>query len=129
MSLTENMVLESLKKLIDPNTDKNLVDTKSVKSIDIVDDKPNLKICLGYPAKNFAETLNHMIIDRLSNVPISKLVTKFLVTSFLLKVGITTASFFIVMSFLSYFVAVSIQKKINKYQKKIRVNHSSAISI
>ena len=67
MSLTENMVLESLKKLIDPNTDKNLVETKSVKSIDIVDDKPNLKICLGYPAKNFAETLNHMIIDRLSS--------------------------------------------------------------
>ena len=33
MSLTENMVLESLKKLIDPNTDKNLVETKSVKSL------------------------------------------------------------------------------------------------
>ena len=65
MSLTESTVNESLKKLIDPNTEKSLIDTKSVESIDIVDDKPNLKICLGYPAKNFAETLNHMIIDRL----------------------------------------------------------------
>ena len=65
MSLTESMVNESLKKLIDPNTEKSLVDTKSIESIDIVDEKPNLKICLGYPAKNYAETLNHMIIDKL----------------------------------------------------------------
>jgi len=65
MSLAESVVNESLKKLIDPNTEKSLIDTKSVESIDIVDDKPNIKICLGYPAKNFAETLNHMIIDRL----------------------------------------------------------------
>ena len=46
MSLTESMVNESLKKLIDPNTEKSLVDTKSIESIDIVDEKPNLKICL-----------------------------------------------------------------------------------
>ena len=67
MSLTESMVVESLKKLTDPNTGKSLVDTKSVESIDLVDNKANLKICLGYPAKNYAETLNHMIIDRLSS--------------------------------------------------------------
>jgi ATP-binding protein involved in chromosome partitioning len=67
MSLTESMVVESLKKLIDPNTNKSLVDTKSIKSINIVDNKPNLDICLGYPAKNYAETLNHMIIDRLTS--------------------------------------------------------------
>ena len=67
MSLTESMVVESLKKLTDPNTGKSLVDTKSVESIDLADNKANLKICLGYPAKNYAETLNHMIIDRLSS--------------------------------------------------------------
>ena len=55
MSLTESTVNESLKKLIDPNTEKSLIDTKSVESIDIVDDKPNLKICLGYPAKNLRD--------------------------------------------------------------------------
>ena len=48
MSLTESMVNESLKKLIDPNTEKSLVDTKSIESIDIVDEKPNLKICLFF---------------------------------------------------------------------------------
>ena len=67
MSLTEEMVVESLKKLIDLNTDKNLIETKSVKSIEIVDSKVNLEICLGYPAKNYAETLNHMILDRLTS--------------------------------------------------------------
>ena len=65
MSLTEGMVVESLKKLIDGNTGKSLVETKSVESIDIVDEKPNLKICLGYPAKNYAETLNNMITKQL----------------------------------------------------------------
>ena len=65
MSLTESMVVESLKKLIDPNTRKNLVETKCIESVDLVDDKPNLKICLGYPAKNFAKTLNNLIIDHL----------------------------------------------------------------
>ena len=67
MLVTESMVVESLNKLIDLNTGKSLVETKSVESIDIVDNKANLKICLGYPAKNYAETLNHMIIDRLTS--------------------------------------------------------------
>ncbi len=61
MSLTEGMVVESLKKLIDGNTGKSLVETKSVESIDIMDEKPNLKICLGYPAKNYAETLRDLL--------------------------------------------------------------------
>ena len=71
MSLTEAMVIESLKGLIDPNTGKNLVETKSVGSIEIVDNKPNLKIVLGYPAKNFASDLNEMIIKQLSSNEIS----------------------------------------------------------
>ena len=71
MSLTEAMVIESLKGLIDPNTGKNLVETKSVDSIEIVDNKPNLKIVLGYPAKSFASNLNEMIIKQLSSNEIS----------------------------------------------------------
>ena len=67
MSLSKDMVVESLKKLIDLNTGKSLVDTKSVESVNIVDNKANITICLGYPAKNYAETLNHMIIDRLTS--------------------------------------------------------------
>ena len=37
MLLTESMVVESLNKLIDLNTGKSLVETKSVESIDIVE--------------------------------------------------------------------------------------------
>ena len=42
MSLTESMVVESLKKLIDPNTDKSLVDTKSIKSINFLTSQRHL---------------------------------------------------------------------------------------
>ena len=48
MSLTEEMVVESLKGMIDPNTGKNLIETKCVKSIKIEDEKPNIKILLAY---------------------------------------------------------------------------------
>ena len=71
MSLTEAMVIESLKGFIDPNTGKNLVETKSIGSIEIVDNMPNIKIVLGYPAKNFAKNLNEMIIKQLSSSDIS----------------------------------------------------------
>ena len=54
MSLTESMVNESLKKLIDPNTEKSLVDTKSIESIDIVDEKPNLTFWIFFRGKNCA---------------------------------------------------------------------------
>ena len=43
MSLTEEMVVESLKGMIDPNTGKNLIETKCNKSIlffDVVSNSP-----------------------------------------------------------------------------------------
>ena len=71
MPLEESMVVASLKKLIDVNTGKNLIETKSVQSIEIVDNKPNIKICLGYPAKNYAEIMNDLIVNQLNSDDIS----------------------------------------------------------
>ena len=71
MSLTEEMVVESLKGMIDPNTGKNLIETKCIKSIKIEDEKPNIKILLGYPAKKFAANLNEMIVEKLSSSSIT----------------------------------------------------------
>ena len=44
MSLSKDMVVDSL-KLVDLNTGKSLVETKSVESVEIVDNKANITIC------------------------------------------------------------------------------------
>jgi len=52
MSFTENDVQNALKNLTDPNTKKDFVSGKSVKSIKIGGNDVSLDILLGYPAKS-----------------------------------------------------------------------------
>jgi len=57
-NVTEEQVKEALKSYIDPHLEKDLVSTKSVKSVDIDGDKVKVKVVLGYPAKRFQDKLS-----------------------------------------------------------------------
>ena len=48
----EQKVRHLLKEVVDPNTGKDLVASKSVKKIEDVDDKLKILIDLDYPAKD-----------------------------------------------------------------------------
>ena len=52
MAVTEQQVQDALKRLIDPNTRKDYVSTKSVRNIKVEGDKVSVDVLLGYPAKS-----------------------------------------------------------------------------
>lgn len=51
MALTEQQVQSALREVIDPNTKKDFVSTKSVRNIRIDGDNVSVDIVLGYPAR------------------------------------------------------------------------------
>jgi len=51
MAVSNDAVQTALKNLIDPNTQKDYVSTRSAKNIKVDGDKVSLDIELGYPAK------------------------------------------------------------------------------
>ncbi|MFZ9367790.1 MAG: P-loop NTPase, partial [Burkholderiaceae bacterium] len=61
MSLTQEFIRDSLSSVIDPNTGKDFVTSKSVKNIQIDGTKVSLDIELGYPAKTQIDTLKQLI--------------------------------------------------------------------
>jgi ATP-binding protein involved in chromosome partitioning len=61
MSFSETDVQNALKSLIDPNTKKDFVSSKSVKNIKIDGNNVALDISLGYPAKSVWAEIRHMI--------------------------------------------------------------------
>lgn len=64
--LTEpNKVENSLKGIVDANTGKNLVESKSVKSIQIEGNKVGVAVQLGYPAKDYAPKLKETVLETL----------------------------------------------------------------
>jgi len=52
MAVTEQAVLEALKTVVDPNTGKDFVSSKSVKNLTVQDGDVAFDIELGYPAKS-----------------------------------------------------------------------------
>jgi ATP-binding protein involved in chromosome partitioning len=52
MAVTEQQVQEALRNLIDPNTKKDFVTTKSVRAVKVEGDKVSVDVLLGYPAKS-----------------------------------------------------------------------------
>jgi ATP-binding protein involved in chromosome partitioning len=52
MSITEAQVQSALKELIDPNTGKDFITTRSARNIRIDDTDVAVDIELGYPAKS-----------------------------------------------------------------------------
>jgi ATP-binding protein involved in chromosome partitioning len=65
MTLTQDSVKEALKTLIDPNTGKDFVATKSVKNINVDGVDVSVDIELGYPAKSQVDPIRKQVIAAL----------------------------------------------------------------
>jgi ATP-binding protein involved in chromosome partitioning len=68
MSLTEQSVQDALKVVIDPNTGKDLVSSRSAKNIKISGADVSLDVELGYPAKSQVDPIRKMAIDAIKGV-------------------------------------------------------------
>jgi ATP-binding protein involved in chromosome partitioning len=68
MSATVENIQNALRELIDPVTDMNFVESKSVKNIVIDGDNISLEIVLGYPSKSVTETIRQRVIARLRKI-------------------------------------------------------------
>lgn len=65
MSLTDELVRQSLSEIIDPNTEKSFGQTKSIKSLRIDGLRVIADIELGYPARTQLSVIRLLIEDRL----------------------------------------------------------------
>ena len=69
MAVTEQQVQDALNKLNDPNTRKDYVTTKSVRSVKVDGDKVAVEILLGYPGKSQLEPIRQEISKALKAIP------------------------------------------------------------
>ncbi|MBI4194616.1 MAG: iron-sulfur cluster carrier protein ApbC [Betaproteobacteria bacterium] len=69
MAVTEQQVQEALKQLIDPNTRKDYVSTKSARNIKVTGDDVAVDILLGYPAKSQIEPIRREVAAKLKSIP------------------------------------------------------------
>jgi ATP-binding protein involved in chromosome partitioning len=65
MSVTEAKVQETLKTLVDPNTGKDFVSTRSARNIKVSGSDVALEIELGYPGKSQHEPIRRQVIEAL----------------------------------------------------------------
>lgn len=64
MAVTTEAVQAALKELIDPNTQKDFVSTRSARNIRIDGADLALDIELGYPAKTQLDDIQHAVLAR-----------------------------------------------------------------
>ncbi len=69
MAVTVEAVQAALKALIDPNTQKDYVSTRSAKNIKVDGDKVSLDVELGYPAKTQIDAIRSSVVEALKAVP------------------------------------------------------------
>ena len=69
MPVSELQVQTALKQIIDPNTDKDFIATKSARNIKIDGSDVSLDIELGYPARTQFELIREMVQTKLSAIP------------------------------------------------------------
>ena len=69
MALTKEAVEAALKNLIDPNTQKDFVASKEVKSINVNRDTVSLEIELGYPANSQLNAIRNLVVGAVKAVP------------------------------------------------------------
>jgi ATP-binding protein involved in chromosome partitioning len=69
MSLTVESLREALSRVIDPNTGKDLVSSKSAKRLHVDGDKVSVDVELGYPAKSQTEIIRQLVTDAVSALP------------------------------------------------------------
>lgn len=66
MSITEEQVKSALSLVIDPNTDKDLISSRSVKHIQINGGEVSLDVELGYPAESHLEAVRAKVVAALT---------------------------------------------------------------
>ncbi|MDS4056391.1 P-loop NTPase, partial [Accumulibacter sp.] len=69
MAVTTEAVQATLKELIDPNTQKDYVSTRSVRNIRIDGADISLDIELGYPARTQLDDIRRAVITKLRDLP------------------------------------------------------------
>jgi ATP-binding protein involved in chromosome partitioning len=68
MSVSEQQVQAALKELIDPNTQKDFIATKSAKNIKVDGGKVTLDVVLPYPARMVSGEIKTMIEDKIKTI-------------------------------------------------------------
>ncbi len=68
MSITEQSITNALQTLIDPNTGRDFIASKSAKNIKLDGNNVSLDIVLGYPAKSQLESLKALVVKQLKNI-------------------------------------------------------------
>jgi len=68
MSVSEQQIQAALKELIDPNTQKDFISTKSARNIKVDGGKVSLDVVLAYPAKMVMNDIRKMIEDQVRTV-------------------------------------------------------------
>ena len=69
MSISEAQIQSALKELIDPNTGKDFIATRSARNIRISGADVSIDIELGYPAKSQINHIRQLVIARLRAIP------------------------------------------------------------
>ncbi len=69
MSVNEQQVQAALKELIDPNTQKDFISTKSAKNIKVDGGKVSLDVVLPYPAKMVSGEIKAMVENKIQSIP------------------------------------------------------------
>jgi len=72
MSLTDSQVQAALKEVVDPNTGKDLVATRSVRNIKVSGNDVSLDVELGYPAKSQIDLIRGLVEQKLQSVGAAK---------------------------------------------------------
>jgi ATP-binding protein involved in chromosome partitioning len=68
MAISNLQVETALKEVIDPNTGKDLVTSKSAKNIKVDGSDVSVDILLGYPAKSQIDGIRRQVIDKLKGI-------------------------------------------------------------
>src|SRR5512139_759080 len=68
MAVSEIQVQNALKELVDPNTHKDYVSTKSARNIKVDGGAVSVDIQLGYPAQSQLATIKQQIEDKLKSI-------------------------------------------------------------
>jgi len=69
MAISEQQVRDALSQVVDPNTRKDLISTKSARNIKVEGDKVAVEVQLGYPAKSQVEPIRAAVVQKLKDIP------------------------------------------------------------
>ncbi len=69
MSITVDSVRDALSRVIDPNTGKDLVSSKSARNLKVDGGNVSLDVELGYPAKSQIDGIRNQVIDAVRALP------------------------------------------------------------